>query len=62
MWSYTVKKRAAEAGEEGKREGFILVFGSSVIRISARAPTILRFELTRGDIFYTLTTPAEDWC
>lgn len=53
--------RAAEATEEVRREGFRFVFGSFSLRISARAPTIPRFALTRGDIFYTLTTAAEDW-
>ena len=53
---------AAEASEEEKREGFRLVFGSLPLRISARAPTILKFAMTLGDIFYTLTTATEDWC
>jgi hypothetical protein len=43
-------------------EGFSLVFRSSPLRISARAPTILRFALTCGDIFYIIKTAAEDWC
>jgi hypothetical protein len=62
LWSSAVKMVAAEASEEVKREGFRLVFGSSQLRISAQGPTILRFALTRGDIFYTLTVAAEDWC
>jgi hypothetical protein len=60
LWSSTFLIRAAKAREEVKWEGFRLVFGNSPLRISALAPTILRFALTRGDIFYTLTTAAED--
>jgi hypothetical protein len=54
--------RAAKTREEVKWEGFRLVFGSSPFRISTLAPIILRFALTLGDIFYTLTTIAEGWC
>lgn len=61
LWSSTVQVGATQAREEVKREGFRIVFGSSLLRISARAPTILRFALTRADIFYTLTTAAADW-
>ena len=63
LWSSTFQMGAAEAREEVKWEGIqncIREFPASNLCTGLDYPEVCT--LTRGDIFYTLTTAAEDWC